>query len=74
MRKKLRNFKPYEYKVYNSENELENYSGGFMTEQEAIDWYNIHGVWLEQNLNRELILIDTDINLFTNVPRTLFNR
>jgi hypothetical protein len=58
MRKKLRNFKPFEYKVYNSENELENYSGGFMTEQIAIDWYNKHGVWLENHFNRKLLLIE----------------
>ena len=58
MRKKLRNFKPFEYKVYNSENELENYSGGFMTEQIAIDWYNKHGIWLENHFNRKLLLIE----------------
>ena len=58
MRKKLRNFKPFEYKVYNSENELENYSGGFMTEQIAIDWYNKHGVWLENHFNRKLLIIE----------------
>ena len=58
MRKKLRNFKPFEYKVYNSENELENYSGDFMTEQLAIDWYNKHGVWLENHFNRKLLLIE----------------
>tara|TARA_R110000868_G_scaffold241567_1_gene497109 strand:- start:403 stop:618 length:216 start_codon:yes stop_codon:yes gene_type:complete len=58
MRKKLRNFKPFEYKVYNSENELEVYSGGFMTEQIAIDWYNKHGIWLENHFNRKLLLIE----------------
>jgi hypothetical protein len=70
MRKKLRNFKPFEYKVYNSENELENYSGGFMTEQIAIDWYNKHGVWLENHFNRKLLLIEnreyTQTYLWTN--------
>ena len=57
MRKKLRNFKPFEYKVYNSENELEVYSGGFMTKAEAIKWYDNHGKWLENHFNRNLILI-----------------
>jgi len=70
MRKKLRNFKPFEYKVYNSENELENYSGGFMTEQIAIDWYNKHGIWLENHFNRKLLLIEnreyTQTYLWTN--------
>ena len=70
MRKKLRNFKPFEQKVYNSENDLENYSGGFMTEQIAIDWYNKHGVWLENHFNRKLLLIEnreyTQTYLWTN--------
>mgnify|MGYP001275278477 FL=1 len=54
----VRNFKPFEYKVYNKDNVLENYSGGFMTEQKAIDWYNKHGVWLENHFNRTLVLIE----------------
>ena len=58
MKKKLRNFKPFEYKVYNSEDMLETYSGGFMTEQIAIDWYNKHGIWLENHFNRTLVLIE----------------
>ena len=54
----LRNFKPFEYKVYNKDDVLENYSGGFITEQVAIDWYNKHGVWLENHFDRKLVLIE----------------
>ena len=53
----LRNFKPFEYKVYNRNDELENYSGGFMTEAKAIKWYDNHGVWLENHFDRKLVLI-----------------
>lgn len=54
----LRNFKPFEYKVYNKDEILENYSGGFMTEQIAINWYNKQGKWLENHFNRTLVLIE----------------
>lgn len=54
----LRNFKPYEYKVYNINKELEVYSGGFMTEEDAIKWYNKQGKWLESHFNRNLILVE----------------
>jgi len=64
MRKEDR-FKPYIYKVYNSRGKLEEYSRYYYTKKEALDWYNKQGKWLEKHLNRKLILIDTDINLFT---------
>ena len=73
MRKEDR-FKPYIYKVYNSRGNLEEYSRYYKTKKEAIDWYNKQGKWLEKQFNRKLILIDTDINLFTYVPSALFNR
>ena len=73
MRKEDR-YKPYIYKVYNSRGNLEEYSRYYRTKGEAVNWYNNHGKWLEQNLNRKLILIDTDINLFNYVSSPLFNR
>lgn len=66
MRKEDR-FKPYIYKVYNSMGNLEEYSRYYYTKKEAIDWYNKQGKWLEKHFNRKLILIDTDINLFTYI-------
>jgi hypothetical protein len=66
--------KPYIYKVYNSRGNLEEYSKHYYTKKEALDWYNKQGKWLEKHFNRELILIDTHLNLFTYVPSTLFNR
>jgi hypothetical protein len=54
----LRNFKPFEYRVYNSKKELEAYSGGFMTEEDAIKWYDKQGKWLENHFKRTLILIE----------------
>ena len=73
MRKEDR-FKPYIYKVYNSRGKLEEYSRYYKTKKEAVYWYKTQGKWLEKHLNRKLILIDTDINLFTYVPRALLNR
>ena len=66
--------RPYIYKVYNSSGNLEEYSRYYYTKKEAVNWYNTQGKWLESHFNRELILIDTDINLFTYVPSALFNR
>jgi hypothetical protein len=54
----LRNFKPFEYRVYNNLEELEPYSGGFLTEEDAEKWYNKHGVWLEETFKRTLVLIE----------------
>jgi hypothetical protein len=73
MRKEER-FKPYVYKVHNSRGNLEEYSRYYYTKKEAIDWYNSQGKWLEKHFNRKLILIDTHLNLFTNVSSTLFDR
>ena len=66
MRKEDRD-KPYIYKVYNSSGNLEEYSRYYYTRKEALDWYNTQGKWLEKQFNRKLILIDTDINLFTYI-------
>jgi hypothetical protein len=44
--------------VKNRKKELEEYSGGFSTRDDAIQWYYEHGIWLENNLNRKLILVD----------------
>jgi len=66
MRKEDRN-RPYIYKVYNSRGNLEEYSRYYYTKKEALDWYNKQGKWLEKLLNRKLILINTDINLFTYI-------
>jgi hypothetical protein len=54
----FRNWKPFEYRVYNKEAELEPYSGGFLTEEKALEWYNKHGVWLEEKFKRTLVLIE----------------
>jgi len=72
MRKEDR-YKPYIYKVRNEKGRLEEYSRYYKTKREALDWYNKHGKWLEKHFNRKLILIDTDINLFTYVSSPLFN-
>lgn len=32
------------------------YSGFFKTKDEAIEWYNRHGKWLEKTFNRVLVL------------------
>lgn len=32
------------------------YSGFFKTKDEAIEWYNRHGQWLEKTFNRVLVL------------------
>lgn len=66
MRKEDR-YKPYIYKVRNEKGRLEEYSRYYKTKREAVDWYNTHGKWLEKHFNRKLILIDTDINLFTYI-------
>jgi len=73
MRKEDR-FKPYIYKTRNKQGKLEEYSRYYKTKKEAVYWYKTQGKWLEKHLNRKLILIDTDINLFTYVPRALLNR
>ena len=67
-------FKPYIYKVYNNIGKLEEYSGYFSTKEEALNWHSKHGKWLESHFKRELILIDTHLNLFTYVPSALFDR
>ena len=67
-------FKPCVYKVYNNRGNLEDYSRYYYTRKEALDWYNKHGIWLENHFNRKLILIDTHLNLFTYVPSALFDR
>jgi len=54
----LRSYKPFEYRVYNKKDELEPYSGGFLTKEKALEWYNEHGVWLENTFKRTLVLID----------------
>ena len=54
----LRNYRPFEYKVYNKEAELEPYSGGFLTEEAAKEWYEKQGVWLEEHLGRTLQLVE----------------
>lgn len=51
-------FKPFEYRVINSDNHLEIYTGGFDTKEIAEAWYGKHGVWLEKNLDRTLVLIE----------------
>jgi hypothetical protein len=53
-----KNARPFEYMVYNSEGELEIYSSGFTTQDKAIEWYDKHGVWLENQFNRRLVLIE----------------
>ena len=54
----FRNYKPFQYKVYNNKAELEEYSGGFLTREEAEKWYNEHGVWLEETFKRTLVLVN----------------
>jgi len=54
----LRNYKPFEYKVYNSKGDLEEYSGGFLTEEKALEWYNTQGTKLEELFNRRLVLVE----------------
>ena len=73
MRKEDR-FKHYIYKVYNSRGNLEEYSRYYYTKKEAVEWYNSQGKWLEKHFNRKLILINTHLNLFTNVSSALLNR
>lgn len=74
------NYKPFMYKVENKKGRLEDYSGTFATKEDALNWYDKNGKWLEQHFNRELILTSENrqINLFTNildyVPSTLLNR
>ena len=73
MRKEDR-YKPYIYKTRNKQGKLEEYSRYYKTKKEAVYWYKTQGKWLEKHLNRKLILIDTDINLFNYVSSPLFNR
>ena len=54
----LRNYKPFEYRVYNKDAELEPYSGGFLTKEDAQKWYDKHGTELEDMFNRRLVLVD----------------
>lgn len=56
----LRVHKPFQYKVYNNKAELEEYSGGFLSEEAAIQWYEEHGKWLEKQFKRTLVLIKND--------------
>lgn len=63
----FQNYKPFKYMVYNKEKELEEYSGGFLTREDAIQWYYNHGMWLENQFKRSLILVEdkkTQLNLF----------
>ena len=64
----LRNYKPFEYRVYNRDAELEPYSGGFLTKGAAVEWYNKHGVWLEDKFKRTLHLVNN-----VNAYQTHFN-
>ena len=63
-------FKPYVYKTYNNRGNLEDYSRYYYTRKEALDWYNKHGIWLENHFNRKLLLIEnreyTQTYLWTN--------
>ena len=61
--------KPFIYKVENNKGRLEDYSGGFDTKEQALEWFNKEGKWLENHFNRELILVERQepINLFTNI-------
>lgn len=62
----FRNYKPFEYKVYNNKAELEDYSGGFLTKEDANTWYNTHGVWLEKTFKRTLVLVDNSNQMIFN--------
>jgi len=64
----LRNYRPFEYRVYNRDAELEPYSGGFLTKEAAVEWYNKHGVWLEEKFKRTLVLVNN-----VNAYQTHFN-
>ena len=64
----LRNYKPFEYRVYNNLAELEPYSGGFLTKEDAEKWYYKHGVKLEEMFKRTLVLIEN-----RNAYQTHFN-
>jgi hypothetical protein len=67
MKSILRNYRPFQYMVKNKKNELEEYSGGFLTREEALAWYYENGVWLEQQFKRQLILVENkrlQLNLF----------
>ena len=60
-------FQPFQYMTYNVRNEMEDYSGSFDTKEEAKQWYYEHGIWLENQFNRTLILIEKtkkQLNLF----------
>lgn len=49
--------KKYIYKVINDKGRFEDYSGEFKTKEDALNWYERNGKYLEKQFNRKFYLL-----------------